>query len=115
MVGVGVPTQFSFAARQGGVLSTRDLSELSNLGAVGDISLRYFDAHGRAVVSSLDGRIIGLEREQIRRIPCVIGVAGGMAKLAAVRGALRGHLLNVLVTDIYVARRINEEVERGQL
>jgi len=58
---------------------------------------------------------VGLEFEQIRQIPCTIGVAGGMAKLAAIRGALKGRLLNVLVTDVYVARRILEEVERGQL
>lgn len=115
LVGIGIPTQTSSRLGQGTILTAADLDELAAHHAVGDIALRYFDGEGRPVHTGLDQRIIGLEHEQIRRIPCVIAVAGGMAKLAAIRAVLKGHLANVLVTDIYVARRILEEVERGQL
>ncbi len=115
LVGIGVPSRHSATLREGAILSSTDLEELNRRGAVGDIALRHFDAGGRPVSAGLNTRIVGLEFEQIRQIPCTIGVAGGMAKLAAIRGALKGRLLNVLVTDVYVARRILEEVERGQL
>jgi lsr operon transcriptional repressor len=40
---------------------------------------------------------------QLRDMPNVIGVAGGLDKLAAIAGALRGGYLDVLVTDEAVA------------
>ncbi|MEN6479483.1 MAG: sugar-binding transcriptional regulator [Anaerolineales bacterium] len=115
LVGIGIPAQTSSRLGQGAILTAADVDELAAHHAVGDIALRFFDGDGQLVHTSLDQRIIGLEHEQIRRIPCVIAVAGGMAKLAAIRAVLKGHLANVLVTDVYVARRILEEVERGQL
>lgn len=115
LVGVGIPSDASVTLREGAILSRADLAELNARRAVGDISLRYFDVAGKPVDTSLDARIIGLEREQIGRIPRVIAVAGGMFKVAAIRAALKGHLMNVLVTDVFVARRLLEEVERGQL
>jgi DNA-binding transcriptional regulator LsrR (DeoR family) len=35
-----------------------------------------------------------------------IGVAGGAAKLAAIRGAVRGRWINILITDVEVARAL---------
>ena len=115
LVGIGIPSDASVTLREGAILSRGDLAELNACHAVGDISLRYFDAAGEPVDTSLNERIVGLEREQIQRIPRVIAVAGGMFKVAAIRAALKGHLMDVLVTDVFVARRLLEEVERGQL
>jgi DNA-binding transcriptional regulator LsrR (DeoR family) len=47
----------------------------------------------------LAGYAIGIEAEVLRRIPVVIGVAGGTAKAPAILGALRAGLVNCLVTD----------------
>ncbi len=47
----------------------------------------------------INERIIGLELAQIQEFLCVIGVAGGPDKFDVIRGALRGHLINVLITD----------------
>jgi len=115
LVGIGIPSETSVTLREGAILSRNDLAELSARRAVGDISLRYFDQAGEPVDVSLNARIIGLEREQIRRIPRVIAVAGGMFKFAAIRAALKGRLMDVLITDAFVARRLLEEIERGQL
>jgi DNA-binding transcriptional regulator LsrR (DeoR family) len=38
-----------------------------------------------------------------------VAVAGGRRKYAAIRAALRGGWLNVLITDLGVARRLVEE------
>jgi 3,4-dihydroxy 2-butanone 4-phosphate synthase / GTP cyclohydrolase II len=45
----------------------------------------------------------------MRRIPRRIGVAGGPAKYAAIRAAIRGGWVNVLITDQHTAQRLAEE------
>jgi DNA-binding transcriptional regulator LsrR (DeoR family) len=98
LVGVGRPTPGSVVL-ESGILSTRELGLLHARGAVGDIALRFFDADGCPVDHEINDRIIGLDLDQIRGIPRVIGVAGGTEKHEVIRGALRGELIDVLVTD----------------
>jgi DNA-binding transcriptional regulator LsrR (DeoR family) len=83
----------------GDIGSPNVLQALQQLGAVGDINLRYFNKYGQQIASDLDDRVIGLSLEEIHAINIVIGVAGGAAKVSAILGALRGNLINVLVTD----------------
>jgi DNA-binding transcriptional regulator LsrR (DeoR family) len=73
---------------------------------VGDIALRFFDADGRPIQHEICERIIGLDLAQIQNIPRVIGVAGGAEKFEVIRAALRGRLVDVLVTDDQTARRL---------
>ena len=47
----------------------------------------------------LDERVIGMSLEQLRHAKRTVGIAGGKRKLAAIRGALRGKWINVLITD----------------
>jgi DNA-binding transcriptional regulator LsrR (DeoR family) len=107
-VGIGAPRQDSILVREGSIVKWEELEELKTRGAVGDISLRYFDRNGKAVSSDLDDRVVGLSLEDFRRIPHVVGVAGGAAKVEAIRGALAGKLLNVLITDHVTAQRLLE-------
>ena len=78
-------------------------------GAVGDINLRYFDSNGRLIESMLNDRVIGLTLDDIRQIETVVGVAGGEAKLDAIRGALDGSLVDVLVTDHVTGQRLLDD------
>lgn len=115
LVGIGVPSDSSLTLREGNILSQAELASIKERGGVGDISLRFFDRNGVPIVTQLDSRIVGLQMSQIQAIPRVIGVAGGMAKLSAIRAALKGGLVDVLVTDVFVARRLWEEIEMEQL
>jgi DNA-binding transcriptional regulator LsrR (DeoR family) len=98
IVGVGSPTTDS-VVRTGQIFSNEDIQRQLTKGAVGDIGLRFFNACGEKVEDEINNRIIGLELDQIRRIPRVIAVAGGPEKAGVIRAALRGKLINVLVTD----------------
>lgn len=40
-----------------------------------------------------------------------IGIAGGKQKLNAIRGALQGRLMNVLITDHFTAQHLLQEAE----
>ena len=73
-------------------------------GAVGDVCFRYFDAEGHQVRTTLDQRLVGISAEEFLLIPRRIGVAGGERKFAAIRAALLGRWVNVLITDLTSAR-----------
>jgi len=106
VMGLGAPRPESILVQEGRIVQWAELEALMKAGAIGDINLRYFDAHGRAVASELDERVIGLTLGEIKRIGHVVGVAGGSAKLRAIRGALEGKLIDVLVTDHVTAQNL---------
>lgn len=112
-VGIGAPRQDSLLVREGSIVKWEELEELKARGAVGDLNLRYFDRVGKAIASDLDDRVVGLDLEGFRRIVRVIGIAGGAAKLDAIRGALAGRLVHVLVTDHITAQRLLEQDTRS--
>jgi len=75
------------------------IESLTQAGAVGDIALRFYDAQGKPVRSSLDERILGITTEQLRQAPRVVAVAGGPGKVDAIHAALKADIVNVLITD----------------
>jgi DNA-binding transcriptional regulator LsrR (DeoR family) len=81
-------------------------AELVAAKAVGDVALRFFDANGKAVRSTLKDRVLGVSEEQLRRTPRVVGVAGGIDKVEAILAALRADLLDVLITDVRTAEAL---------
>lgn len=88
------------------------LPNLLKKGAVGSINLRYFDQSGDLVPSELNERIIGLTLNELKKIPRLVGVAGGSAKVEAIYAALQGRLINVLVTDHLTAKALLEGPNR---
>jgi DNA-binding transcriptional regulator LsrR (DeoR family) len=106
LVGLGAPTPYSIVLRTGTILSKEDLERLQELGAVGDIALRYMERDGNPINLEINERIIGLTLEQIREIPRVIGIAGGTTKHEIIRAALHGNIIDVLVTDQSTAEKL---------
>ena len=103
-VGIGSPTMDSVVMKDGAIMSQADLNALLKKGAVGDIVLRYIDIEGQPVITELDTRVIGIPLEQLKKIPRVVGVAGGPQKHEVVWAALKGGLVDVLITDKRTAR-----------
>jgi DNA-binding transcriptional regulator LsrR (DeoR family) len=109
LVGIGAVKPSRALASSGNVFSSQELKLLENKGAVGDICLRFFNQNGNPVASELNGRVISIELDQLRRARRVVGVAGGARKTDAIRGALAGKLINVLITDLATAERLLAE------
>jgi DNA-binding transcriptional regulator LsrR (DeoR family) len=109
ITGIGAIEPSGMLARSGNVFSAGELSDLSEAGAVGDISLRFFDREGRDVKTPLDDRVIGISLEELAKVDRVIGLAGGKSKTEAIAGALRTGVLSVLITDKFTAERLLEE------
>lgn len=106
IVGIGAVEPSELLARSGNIFSSRELADLADAGAVGDISLRFFDKDGKAVKTPLDERVIGLPMEDLAHVDRVIALAGGAKKTAAIAGALRVGVIDMLVTDKFTAQRL---------
>jgi DNA-binding transcriptional regulator LsrR (DeoR family) len=76
---------------------------------IGDTCCRFFDAAGRAVPGVVQDRVLAVDLDDLRRIPTVIGVATGVEKARGVLGALRGALIDGLITDASLALALLSE------
>lgn len=106
LAGIGSLEPSPLLRQSGNAIPHEDQAELRRLGAVGDVCLRFFDGAGEAVVSPIDQRIVGISRETLLEVPRRIGVAGGSGKHSAIRAAVLGGWVNVLVTDVATARAL---------
>jgi DNA-binding transcriptional regulator LsrR (DeoR family) len=109
LVGIGALEPSSLLQRSGNIFSEDELRALGECGAVGDICLRFFDRAGQPIASDFDRRVIGVALEQLKGVDRSVGVAGGERKYEAIRGALLGGWVNVLVTDHVTAERLVAE------
>ncbi len=80
--------------------------ELLDKKAVGDVCGIYFDVQGRVIDFPGNQRRIARSLEDLKKIPFVVGIAGGLDKTQAILGALRGGLVNALVVDKITAERL---------
>jgi DNA-binding transcriptional regulator LsrR (DeoR family) len=84
----------------------RDRQTLRRLGVRADISGVFLSADGEPVKTELTERMIGIDAEQMRAIPEVIVIAFGMAKVPALRAALRSGLIGGVVTHTALAQAL---------
>ncbi len=106
LVGIGDLEPSKLLVSSGNRFSPEELAMLRAKGAVGDICLRFFDQDGIPVDSPLNERVISMSLEELRSVKRTVGVAGGLRKLKAIRAALVGSWVNVLVTDRNVAEAL---------
>jgi DNA-binding transcriptional regulator LsrR (DeoR family) len=102
-IGEGTPGFCSLAETYGVSVKT-----LRRLGVVGEVNYQPFDAAGKVVdrpeLRPLSRRMLSVTADRLQALSradakYVIGVAGGRQKVGAIRGALAGRFLNVLITD----------------
>lgn len=109
---VGDLTQESLQVRYG-LPSRQVIDELLAAGAVGDIIGHYLDRSGRPLAHDMNERVIALDLEEYRRIPCRIITSGGPHKHNTLRAALSAGLATVLVTDTESARWLLENAAQA--
>lgn len=99
VVGLGVLNKDSVIVGEESILRPSEFEAIQQVCAVGDVALRFIDCDGIPLDLELNERIIGVNFEQIRKIPTVIGVAGGAQKFEVITAVLKSGILDVLVTD----------------
>jgi DNA-binding transcriptional regulator LsrR (DeoR family) len=103
LVGIGALEPSVLLTRSGNVFANQELDTLRHHGAVGDISLRFFDLEGKPVITPLDDRVISIRLDQLKKVRRSVGIAGGQRKHLAIKSALLGGWINVLITDRFTA------------
>ncbi|WP_314192313.1 sugar-binding transcriptional regulator [uncultured Arthrobacter sp.] len=109
LVGIGSIEPSPLLRESGNSLTESNLNALAASGAVGDICLRFFDKHGTLIESELNDRVLGISPEQMLRVDRRIGIAGGTRKYAAIRAAVEGKWINVLITDKKTALKLESD------
>jgi deoxyribonucleoside regulator len=106
VIGIGDPLEAS--PIWGGYLDKRGIDWVISRGAIGHMCGQFFDESGEMLQISTNKRSIGIGLKSLRTIERVIAVASGKHKAAAIRGAVRGKLFNMLVTDRAAAQALLE-------
>ena len=83
--------------------TTEQFQYATQLGAVGQVNLRFIAEDGSPVISELDDLVVGVTLEQLHNTDRVLAVAGGVSKHPAIRGALLSGWVNSVVTDLATA------------
>ncbi|WP_338563810.1 sugar-binding transcriptional regulator [Erwinia sp. E_sp_B04_7] len=109
IVGIGELEPSQQLKSSGNYYDEEMLRILASRGAVGDICLHYYDASGKPVLNDGEDPVIGMELSQVHACPQVVALAGGLSKASAIRGALVGEYINVLIVDYPTARKLLEE------
>lgn len=109
LVGIGGCTIDPPLEPGGNFFTVEQFARAVELGAVGQIDLRFLDENGAPITSELDSLVIGVTLAQLSTTGGRFAVAGGASKYAAVRAALRGKWIDTLVTDMDTAERLLAE------
>jgi DNA-binding transcriptional regulator LsrR (DeoR family) len=89
-----------------GNLSKREIYALQNSDVVADICGSGIDINGKVCDTILKDRIIAIDMDTLKKIPLRIGSAVGKNKVKPILSVLRGHYINVLVTDEETAKDV---------
>lgn len=102
-VGIGANTTNFVLDKENPEMPDSVREEIFNSDAIGDVGLNFFDNSGHPVKTSFDELFIGMTIDDIKKVETVVGIAGGDEKYHAILGALKGGLINVLITDYQTA------------
>jgi DNA-binding transcriptional regulator LsrR (DeoR family) len=88
-----------------GFINRQELSELMKLGAVGELTGWAYDARGRFLKGGTNRRLTSLPHP-VPATALTVAAALGPAKVPAILAALRGRLINGLITDEATAKAL---------
>jgi DNA-binding transcriptional regulator LsrR (DeoR family) len=88
-----------------GFVSRNELRELMQLGAVGELTGWAYDGRGRFLKGGTNGRLTSVPHP-VPTTALTVAAAVGPAKVPAILAALRGRLINGLITDEATARSL---------
>lgn len=90
------------------VATDQERRDATAAGVVGEVAGVLFDAAGRPVGGDLARRLVTMSAAQLAAIPDVVAIVAVEGKVEAIRAALRGGLVNGLVTDAALAASLLE-------
>ena len=108
IVGIGAPVKSSNLVWMGS-FGHEAIERLLRERVVGEICSMFYDIEWHPVHTEFQDRIIVVELDRLRALDYSIGMAASREKVPAILGALRGHFINVLITDEETAKILLNE------
>lgn len=99
LTGIGDMSMESFSFMWQNFVQNKTFETLIQQKGVGFICGQCYDITGKPIQSGFNEHVIGIGLPALRKIPTVIGIAGGVHKAKAVLGVLAGEYVDILVTD----------------
>jgi DNA-binding transcriptional regulator LsrR (DeoR family) len=103
---VGVPGGSSEQLLAAMRLTPDEVAAVRAADPAGDFCGRFFDDDGVALTGPTASRVIGVGVDDLRKIPTVVGLAGGIEKARGVLAALRSGLVDIAVLDAELAAEV---------
>lgn len=105
IVGVGNPI-VSSTYRQFGYINEKELKEIEESNAIGDIAATFFDKNGDPVHDSVSERILGINIYDLMNIPNVIALATGREKVESIKTLIKKKVIDHLIIDNDIANEL---------
>lgn len=105
VMGIGWPDE-SCTVNKTGYFKEHEMESLIERGVAGEICMQFFNVDGDTSPYKNDNNVIGIEVQKLRKVPYSIGIVGGIERLNAIKGAIRGRYINVLITDCACAEAL---------
>ncbi|WP_439259085.1 sugar-binding transcriptional regulator [Lonepinella sp. BR2930] len=113
LVGLGDMSENSYMVQLGWFTPLEVTNARINQGVIGDIAgYGFFNIQGEIVETTMSNRVIGLSLDDLKAIPCVIGIAAENSKSMAILGALRSGIIDIIATS---ATNINTVLNLAKL
>jgi len=100
MVGIGSLHSETSSFFQFTYMSQDEVREIINdQKAVGEVLAHVYNIDGQECAHDYRNRLIGINLDDLKKIPVSIGIASSTNKINSIIGALHGGIINTLVTD----------------
>ena len=104
IVGIGQISGEGFLVSSG-MIKPDEVVELKRVGACADLLGHFFSADGSMLETDLSARATSMSAAELRKHR-IVAIAGGQAKVAAVRAVLRSRVLHGFITDEATAQAL---------
>ena len=107
IMGIGIPQRVESTLVRAGYITGENLEKFARDGMAGDIALHSFDEDGATEkFRAFNDRVAGMPLEMMKKVRNRIGIAGGENRAEAIRGAIKGGFINMLITNIDAAEKL---------
>jgi deoxyribonucleoside regulator len=99
VIGIGSNQHEIMALQQRGFLDDTDENNIVSPDAVCTICGQQLDKDGKLIDCSLNKRVLAISVDDLKNTQTVLALAGGKNKVEAIKAALKGGFIDILVTD----------------
>ena len=90
-----------------GYITDEEIQEFAKNGVVGNVALQFFDTNGdTGKFEPFNERVAGMNTDMMKKVRNRIGIAGGRERVEAVKGAINGGYINMLITNNECAEKL---------